>query len=313
MMKQKAAAAAALHNLGPRQQQVQRPVQVRTVFVPPPMNNMQNNRQINVANQVVKPSVSLAVTSASARNVGGAATAYPLNIPNPAKSGITITPLSNGKQNVAASEEVDYEDVELDEDDDQLMEDEDDEYNEITEAPADQTESPTRLPINNLLPNTPCTVSGSVTLHRLLNKKPEETTISVPLPLHTQPITVNQVKPTLNNQDRTLDAIKMEEGAKSLTNSTANSSSTVNSTTNSSRRNSVESVASVTSTASSGQPKARKSFNPNSRTSSPMLNGDVEKKNLPQVNGNGRRLGSVDSNNSEPESVKRGCDSVAAG
>ena len=75
----------------------------------------------------------------------------------------------------------------------------------------------------------------------------------------------------------------MEEGVKSLTNSSATSSSTVNSTTNSSRRNSVESVASVTSTASSGQPKARKSFNPNSRTSSPMLNGEVEKKNLPQV------------------------------
>ena len=73
-----------------------------------------------------------------------------------------------------------YDDVDLDEDDDGIDPDaEDDEYNEITEAPSSAASMQQQqqsggggggiVPIKNLLPDVP-DVSGSVTLHRLLNK-----------------------------------------------------------------------------------------------------------------------------------------------
>ena len=96
---------------------------MRTVFVPPPMNNMSSaaatSKAITITNQVVRPSgtalirpgtasTTAGVTSSTAARTTAVAShtvnvpvatslAFPLNIPNPANSGISITPISNGK------------------------------------------------------------------------------------------------------------------------------------------------------------------------------------------------------------------------
>ena len=77
------------------------------------------SKSITVSNQVVRPSgtanirsavnsTSQAVRSSMVKtsqtaSIPKAVTSFPLNIPNPASSGITITPLSNGKSSKSLS------------------------------------------------------------------------------------------------------------------------------------------------------------------------------------------------------------------
>jgi len=115
-----------------------RPVQVRTVFVPPPMK--------------MKSSSGLTPSTSNGSSGPKMINSFPLNIPVslPMAAGISITPLAIGKSNGLApvikgvdavngnlsSKKVDddsYDDVELDEDDDGIDEN-DEEYNEIRET-----------------------------------------------------------------------------------------------------------------------------------------------------------------------------------